>query len=55
MAEVIAIHPESLGIGLYESTTIVAHGDEFEVIGDGKVAITGDKERDGQKYYPLFP
>ncbi len=53
MAEVIAAHPELLGIGLYESTAIVVQGDKFEVIGDGKVAITDGKERDGQKYYLL--
>jgi len=31
----------------------VARGNEFEVIGDGKAAITDGKERDGKKYYPL--
>jgi cyanophycinase len=55
MAEVIAAHPELLGIGLYESTAIVARGNEFEVIGDGKIAITDGKERDGKKYYLLSP
>ncbi len=53
MAEVIRAHPELLGIGLYESTAIVTQGDKFEVIGDGKVAITDGKERDGKKYYLL--
>jgi cyanophycinase len=53
MAEVITAHPELLGIGIYESTAIVVQGDKFEVIGDGKVAITDGKERDGQKYYLL--
>jgi len=53
LAEVIRVHPELLGIGLYESTAIVAQGDVFEVIGDGKVAITDGKERDGKKYYLL--
>jgi len=53
LAEVIAAYPELLGIGLYESTAIVAQGDRFEVIGDGKVAITDGKVRDGQKYYLL--
>jgi cyanophycinase len=51
LAEVIAAHPQLLGIGLYESTAIVARGNEFEVIGDGKVAITDGKQRDGKKYY----
>jgi cyanophycinase len=53
LAEVIAAHPELLGIGLYESTAIVVQGDSFEVIGDGKVAITDGKEHDGRKYYLL--
>ncbi|MCG3161408.1 MAG: Peptidase E [Acidobacteria bacterium] len=51
--EVIAAHPELLGVGLYESTAIVVQGDKFEVIGDGKVAITDGKEHDGKKYYLL--
>lgn len=53
MAEVIAAHPGLLGIGLYESTAIVAQGERFEVIGDGKVAITDGKDHDGKKYYLL--
>jgi cyanophycinase len=53
LVEVIRAHPELLGIGLYESTAIVVQGDKFEVIGDGKVAITDGKERDGKKYYLL--
>lgn len=53
MAEVIRAHPELLGIVLYESTAIVAQGDKFEVISDGKVAITDSKERDRKKYYLL--
>jgi cyanophycinase len=53
LAEVIAAHPELLGIGLYESTAIVAQGDRFEVIGDGKVAITDGKKRDGAPFYLL--
>jgi cyanophycinase len=53
MAEVIRAHPELLGIGLYESTAIVTQGDKFEVIGDGKVAITDGRERDGKRYYLL--
>jgi cyanophycinase len=53
MAEVIAAYPALLGVGLYESTAIIVQGDKFEVIGDGKVAITDGKERDGKKYYLL--
>ncbi len=53
LAEVIAAHPQLLGIGLYESTAIVVRGDKFEVIGDGKVAITDGREHEGKKYYLL--
>ena len=53
MTEVIAAHPDLLGVGLYESTAIVVQGDKFEVIGDGKVAITDGKEHYGKKYYLL--
>lgn len=37
---VIAAHPELLGIGIDPDTIIVVHGEEFEVIGKGKVFIT---------------
>ncbi len=53
LTEVIAARAELLGIGLYESTAIVVRGDRFEVIGDGKVAITDGRERDGKRYYLL--
>ena len=36
---VLQKHPELLGIGLDENTAIVVRGDEFEVIGQSKVAI----------------
>jgi hypothetical protein len=31
----------------------MVRGDKFEVIGDGKVAITDGKEHDGKEYYLL--
>jgi len=37
-------HPEMLGIGLNESTAIVVHGNEFEVIGANVVAITDARQ-----------
>ncbi len=37
--EILATHPELLGIGLDENTAIVVHGDEFEVIGESFVAV----------------
>jgi len=37
-------HPELLGIGINESTAIVVHGNEFQVIGASFVAITDAKK-----------
>ncbi len=39
LLEVIDAHPQLLGIGLDENTAIVVRGDNFEVIGQGYVAI----------------
>jgi|SRR5579864_4658312 len=50
---VIAAHPSLLGIGLDQSTAIVVHGSEFEVIGVSKVAIYDNRVHDGKKYYFL--
>jgi cyanophycinase len=58
LEEVVAKHPELLGIGLDESTAIVVRGQEFEVLGASKVAIhdgrtvpTERQQRNGKKYY----
>jgi cyanophycinase len=54
MLELLAAHPELLGIGLDEDTAIVVRGDHFEVIGESYVLIydplttTG---RDGTFYF----
>jgi cyanophycinase len=54
MLELLAAHPELLGIGLDEDTAIVVRGDHFEVIGKSYVLIydplttTG---RDGTFYF----
>jgi cyanophycinase len=53
LVPVIAAHPELLGIGIDESTAIVVHGNEFEIIGKSKVGIYDDKDHDGKKYYFL--
>ena len=37
---VVAAHPKLLGIGIDPNTIIVVHGDQFQVIGSGKVTIT---------------
>jgi cyanophycinase len=47
MEPVVAAHPKLLGIGIDPNTIIVVHGDEFEVLGSGKVTIT---EAGHQKY-----
>ena len=54
--QVIDLHPNLLGIGIDESTAIVVHGDEFEVIGKSKVLIHDAKykpEQGGKSYYVL--
>lgn len=57
LLEIIEARPELLGLGLDEDTAIVVNGDQFEVIGQGYVAIY-DHERitgkDGQ-FYLLMP
>src|SRR5262245_17248946 len=61
LEEVVAKHPDVLGIGIDESTAIIVQGQEFEVIGASKVAIhdgravKGAQERNGKKYYFMGP
>jgi len=61
LEEVVARHPEILGIGLDESTAIVVRGQQFEVTGASKVAIhdgrevKGAQERHGKKYFFMGP
>ena len=40
LEQVIAAHPKLVGIGIDPNTMIVVRGDQFEVIGTGKVYIT---------------
>jgi cyanophycinase len=62
LEEVIAKHPDVLGIGLDESTAIVVRGQEFEIAGASKVAIhdgrmvAGERQqRNGKKYFFMAP
>ncbi|OLC83835.1 MAG: cyanophycinase [Acidobacteria bacterium 13_1_40CM_4_65_8] len=61
LEEVVAKHPDVLGIGLDESTAIVVRGQQFEVTGASKVAIhdgrivKGAQERHGKKYFFMAP
>ncbi len=57
LIEIIEAHPELLGLGIDEDTAIVVRGDEFEVIGQGYVAIY-DSSRivgPGGQFYFLAP
>jgi cyanophycinase len=57
MLEVLAAYPELLGIGLDENTAIVVQGDEFEVVGQGYVAIYDGRATidTGGDFYFLAP
>jgi cyanophycinase len=63
LEEVVAKHPDVLGIGLDESTAIVVQGQQFEVVGASKIAIhdgrivKGAQERNGgkKKYFFMGP
>jgi cyanophycinase len=57
LIEVVEARPELLGIGIDENTAIVVDGDQFEVMGQGYVAIY-DYERQidtGGQFYLLAP
>ena len=57
LLEVIEAKPELLGIGIDENTAIVVQGDQFDVMGQGYVAIY-DAERQidtGGRFYFLAP
>jgi cyanophycinase len=53
LAVVMKAHPELLGIGLDQSTSITVHGDTLTVNGPGKVAVWDGKDHDGKGYYQL--
>ena len=61
LEEVVAKHPDVLGIGIDESTAIIVQGQQFEIVGASKVAIhdgktvKGAQERNGKKYYFMGP
>jgi cyanophycinase len=53
LVNVLDAHPELLGIGLDEKAAIVVQGDQFEVIGEDRVAIYDDKKHGASWYYLL--
>lgn len=55
LVTVLDSHPQLLGIGIDEKAAIVVKGDQFEVIGTGRVAIYDDQKHGGSWYYWLKP
>jgi cyanophycinase len=53
LVAVIDAHPNLLGIGLDDQAAVVVQGDQFEVIGRGRVGIYDGMDHDGKKYYFL--
>lgn len=53
LAAVMKAHPELLGLGLDQGTSITVHGDGFVVNGPGRVAVWDGKDHDGKGYYYL--
>src|SRR5262249_38800951 len=62
LEEVVARHPDVLGIGIDESTAIIVRGQQFEITGASKVAIHDGRsveserqQRNGKKYFFMGP
>lgn len=53
LVTILDIHPDLLGIGIDEKAAIVVTGDRFQVIGNGRVAIYDNKQRNNYWYYWL--
>jgi cyanophycinase len=53
LAPVMKAHPDLLGIGLDQSTSITVHGDTLTANGPDRVSIWDHKDHDGKPYYYL--
>jgi|SRR5436190_5889911 len=53
LLELLARHPELIGIGIDENTALILHDDQFEVIGDGTVSVFGKDGAVKKKYATL--
>jgi cyanophycinase len=53
LAAVIKAHPDLLGLGLDQSTSITVHGDTLTVNGPKRVAVWDGKDHDGKGFYYL--
>jgi cyanophycinase len=55
LVNVIDAYPQLLGIGIDEKAAIVVQGEQFEVIGEGRVAIYDNQKHGSTWYYWLSP
>jgi len=55
LINVVDAHPEILGIGVDEDAALIVHGNRFEVMGTGRVAIYDNQRHEGAWYYWLKP
>ena len=53
LAAVIKLHPDLLGLGLDQSTSITVHGDNLTANGPMRVAVWDGKDHDGKGFYYL--
>jgi cyanophycinase len=53
LAPVMKAHPDLLGLGLDQATSITVHGDTLTVNGPKRVAVWDGKDHDGKGYYYL--
>ena len=53
LAPVMKAHPDLLGLGLDQATSITVHGDTLTVNGPKRVAVWDGKDHDGKAYYYL--
>jgi len=53
LIQVVDAHPELLGIGIDESAAIVVSGTQFDVIGQGRVAVYDNQKHGDTWYYEL--
>jgi cyanophycinase len=53
LAPVMKAHPDLLGLGLDQGTSITVHGDLLTVNGPKRVAVWDGKDHDGKGYYYL--
>lgn len=53
LAAVIKVHPELLGLGLDQSTSITVHGDLLTVNGPKRVAVWDGRDHEGKGFYYL--